>query len=129
MLGGSQGRARVLIVDDDPANLEILAVTLLDSGFNVRTAVSASEALTEARRLPPSLVLADVMMPGMDGYELCAALKQDPQLAAVPVVLISATFGDAGGDRTLGASVGAADYLPKPVDLHGLVDVLRRLSA
>ncbi len=128
MFGGATGQARVLVVDDDPTNLEILAMTLLDSGFSVRTAASASEALDEARRLPPALILADVMMPGMDGYELCAALKQDPQLASVPVVLISAACGNPS-DRALGASVGAADYLPKPVDLLDLVDVLRRLAA
>ena len=119
---------RVLIVDDDPGSLEILAVALLDSGFNVRTAASAFEALEEARRRPPALVLADVMMPDMDGFQLCEALKRDPPLATVPVVLISAAYGDEG-DRARGASVGAADYLSKPVDLLGLVDVLRRLSA
>ncbi len=128
MLDGSAGRPRVLIVDDDPMNLEVLAVALLDSGFAVRTADSGSEALAEARRLLPSLILADVMMPDMDGYQLCAALKQDPELGEVPVVLLSAG-PSSSTDRQRGADVGAADYLSKPVDLSGLVNVLRRLAA
>ena len=128
MADRSAGRPRVLIVDDDPMNLEMLAVALLDNGFAVRTADSGAEALAEARRLPPALVLADVMMPDMDGFQLCATLKRDPELGAVPVVLLSAAAGDSA-DRQRGAEVGAADYLAKPVDLSGLVRVLRRLAA
>ncbi len=124
----SAGRPRVLIVDHDPMNLEMLAVALLNSGFTVRTAASATEALAEARRLQPSLILADVMMPEMDGFELCAALKQDHELAAVPVVLLSAVSGNLA-DRKRMVDVGAADYLTKPVDLPGLVGILRRLAA
>lgn len=128
MVGSSEGRTRVLIVDDDPASLEVLAVALLDNGFNVRTAASASEALAEARRLRPTLILSDVAMPDVDGFELCAALKRDPQLSAVPVVLLSAAHGHAR-DRERGARAGAADYLAKPVDLPSLLRVLQRLSA
>jgi CheY-like chemotaxis protein len=124
----SESRTRVLVVDDDPDSLEWLAMALLDSGFAVRTAASGPEALDEARRLPPALVLSDVMMPEMDGFELCAALKQDPRLRAVPVVLLSAGYGDPV-DLERGANVGAADYLTKPVELDGLVDALRRLAA
>jgi CheY-like chemotaxis protein len=67
-------------------------------------------------------------MPDVDGFELCAALKRDPQLSAVPVVLLSAAYGDAR-DRERGARAGAADYLAKPVDLPSLLRVLQRLSA
>ncbi|MBA2450349.1 MAG: response regulator [Chloroflexi bacterium] len=127
-LGPTRNGTRVLVVDDDPMSLEVLAVALLEYGFSVRTAASATEALAEARRLPPALVLVDVLMPGIDGFQLCAALKDDPQLSAVPVVLLSA---DDGGprDRERGASVGAADYLTKPIDLPGLVRVVRQLAA
>jgi CheY-like chemotaxis protein len=128
MAGSSEGRTRVLVVDDDPASLEVLAVALLDNGFNVRTAANASEALAEARRLRPSLILSDVAMPDVDGFELCAALKRDPQLSGVPVVLLSAAYGDAR-DRERGTRAGAADYLAKPVDLPSLLRVLQRLSA
>lgn len=121
-------RARVLVVDHDPLGLEILAEALVESGFNVRTATNGPEALAEARRLPPALVLVDVTMPGIDGFELCAALKRDPDLGEVPVVLLSTDGGDPGGPER-GATVGAADYLSKPVDLAGLVQVLQRLAA
>jgi two-component system cell cycle response regulator len=128
MAASNREATRVLIVDDDPGSLEILAVALLDSGFSVRTAASAFEAIAEARRLRPSLVLADVVMPEMDGFELCATLKQDPNLGDVPVVLLSAAVTDRQ-DRERSASVGADDCLAKPVDLTGLVEILRRLAA
>ena len=119
---------RVLIVDDDRGSLELLAVALLESGFTIRTADSAREALLEARRLPPSLILLDVMMPEIDGFQLCATLKEDPRLSGIPVVLISATGADRHF-RERSSSVGAADYLTKPVDLPSLVHTVRRLAA
>lgn len=124
---GAGGGARVLVVDDDPLNLEVLAEVLFDRGFNVRTAANAAEALAEAHRRRPALVLADVAMPGMDGVELCAAIKRDPRLGNVPVVLLSADGGDPR-ERARGADAGAAEYLSKPVDLEGLLRVVRRLS-
>jgi CheY-like chemotaxis protein len=125
--GGHEG-TRILVVDADPRSLEHMAVALIDSGFSVRTAASAAEALDEARRLPPMLVLTDVEMPGTDGFELCAALRREPLLGRVPVVLL-ANRPTGPRDQERGAIVGIADYLPKPVDLPGLVQVLHRLSA
>lgn len=129
-LGGDAGGngTRVLIVNDDPMTLEILAEALLDNGFDVRTAADAREALAEARRLPPSLVLADVGMPRVDGFQLCAELKQDVRLGRVPVILLSAGNGDSR-ERARGAEVGAAGYLTTPIDLPGLVQLLRELAA
>lgn len=106
----------------------MLAVALLDSGFAVRTAASAAEALAEARQRPPSLVLTDVAMPGMDGFELCAAFRGDPRLGDVPVVLLAGGHTDLRL-RERGATAGAADCLSKPVDLPRLVQVIRGLSA
>jgi CheY-like chemotaxis protein len=119
---------RVLVVDADTRSLEMLAVALLDSGFAVRTAASAAEALAEAQKRPPSLVLTDVAIPGMDGFQLCAAFRGDPSLGNVPVVLLAGTQVDARL-RERGASAGASDYLTKPVDLPRLVQVIRGLSA
>src|SRR3954470_19520775 len=90
---------RVLVVDADVSSLEMLAVALLDSGFAVRTAASAAEALDEARRRPPALVLSDVAIPGMDGFQLCAALRGDPDLGGVPVVLLSGGQPGSQADR------------------------------
>jgi two-component system NtrC family sensor kinase len=131
MVGSGPG-TRVLVVDADARSLEMLAVALLDSGFAVRTAASAAEALDEARRRPPALVLSDVAIPGMDGFQLCAALRGDPELGSVPVVLLSGGQPGSPADRGLrerGATAGASDYLTKPIDLPRLVQVVQRLSA
>ena len=127
MVGSGPG-TRVLVVDADARSLEMLAVALLDSGFTVRTAASAAEALAEARKRPPALILSDVAIPGMDGFQLCAALRGDPELGSVPVVLLSGGQADRGL-RERGATAGASDYLTKPVDLPRLVQMVRRLSA
>ena len=119
---------RVLVVDADARSLELLAVALLDSGFAVRTAASAAEALAEARKRPPSLVLTDVAMPGMDGIQLCAEFRGDPGLGNVPIVLLAGGHADARL-RERGNSAGASDYLTKPIDLPRLVQVIRGLSA
>src|SRR3954470_24803013 len=85
---------RVLVVDADASSLEMLAVALLDSGFAVRTAASGAEALAEARKRPPSLVLTEIAMPGMDGIQLCAAFRGDPGLGNVPIVLLAGGHAD-----------------------------------
>ena len=127
-MGLSGPETRVLVVDADARSLEMLAVALLDSGFTVRTAASAAEALAEARKRPPSLVLTDIAMPGMDGFQLCAAFRGDPGLGDVPVVLLAGSQIDPRL-RERGTTAGAADYLTKPVDLPRLVQVIRVLSA
>jgi CheY-like chemotaxis protein len=106
----------------------MLAVALLDSGFAVRTAASSAEALAEARKRPPSLVLTDIAMPEMDGIQLCAAFRGEPGLGEVPIVLLAGGQIDAR-IRERGATAGASDYLTKPVDLPRLVQVIRGLSA
>jgi CheY-like chemotaxis protein len=119
---------RVLVVDADASALETLAVALLDSGFAVRTAASAAEALAEARKRPPSLVLTEIAMPGMDGIQLCAAFRGEPGLGNVPIVLLTGGQTDARLHERV-ATAGASDYLTKPIDLPRLVQVIRGLSA
>jgi len=119
---------RVLVVDADASSLETLAVALLDSGFAVRTAASGTEALAEARKRPPSLVLTEIAMPGMDGLQLCAAFRGEPGLDDVPIVLLAGGHADSRLRERV-ATVGASDYLTKPIDLPRLVQVIRGLSA
>jgi CheY-like chemotaxis protein len=119
---------RVLVVDADASSLEMLAVALLDSGFAVRTAASGAEALAEARKRPPSLVLTEIAMPGMDGIQLCAAFRGDPGLGDVPIVLLTGGQTDPRLRERV-ATAGASDYLTKPIDLPRLVQVIRGLSA
>lgn len=107
-----QEKPRVLIVDDVPSNLDILAVSLRDD-YQVQAATNGITALTIARRVPhPDLILLDVMMPEMDGFEVCRQLKQDPATRNIPVIFITAKAGEA--DEELGLTLGALDYVTKP---------------
>lgn len=112
----------ILIVDDNPHNLRLLISLLSDKGYEVRPATSGARALATARHEVPELVLLDVMMPDMDGYEVCRRLKADPATAGVPVLFISAN--DEATDKVKGFEAGGVDYLSKPFDaleLHARV--------
>ena len=93
MNGGAEtGRkpASILIVDDTPANLQVLSGMLEDRGYVTRPVTSGKMALQAAQNDPPNLILLDITMPGMDGYEVCARLKADEKLKDIPVIFISA---------------------------------------
>lgn len=111
----------VLVVDDDAAGSELMGRVLARQGLRVESAASGEDGLRRARELRPSLILLDVRMPGTDGWNVLAQLKADPQLAPIPVVMISVT-----GQQTLGFALGAADYLVKPVRNDSLVQTVRR---
>lgn len=117
--------ARVLVVDDIAANLRLLEVKLLNEYYQVAVAASGPEALSIAARWMPDVVLLDVMMPGMDGYEVCRRLKAQPLTAHVPVVMVTALTEQAERVRALDA--GADDFLSKPVDDGMLFARLRAL--
>jgi len=104
--------ANILIVDDTPANLQVLSGMLEDRGYVTRPVTSGKMALQAAQNDPPDLVLLDIIMPGMDGYEVCARLKADAKLKDVPVIFISALNETL--DKIKGFGVGAADYVTKP---------------
>ncbi|MEO1330163.1 MAG: PleD family two-component system response regulator [Pseudomonadota bacterium] len=104
--------AKVLVVDDVAANVKILEAKLTASYFNVLTAYSGAEALEVAERELPDLILLDVMMPGMNGFECCRRLKANPELSHIPVVMVTAL--DQPDDRVRGLEAGADDFLTKP---------------
>ena len=106
----------LLIVDDLPDNLELLACMLEDRGFRVRPVASGERALQSAQSEPPDLVLLDINMPDMDGYEVCRRLKADATLKEVPVIFISAMDGVI--DKVKAFSVGGVDYITKPFHLE-----------
>ena len=106
--------ARILIVDDERQNRQLLEVMLAPEGFDLRTAGNGEEALAMVARQPPDLILLDVMMPGMDGYEVTARIKADPATSNIPVVIVTAL--DDRNARMLGLTAGAEDFLTKPVD-------------
>ena len=102
----------LLIVDDSPANLQLLVTMLKQHGFQVRPVPSGELALQAARHAPPDLILLDINMPGMDGYEVCRRLKADPTLKPIPVIFISAL--DDVIDKVKAFNVGGVDYVTKP---------------
>jgi PAS domain S-box-containing protein len=114
--GGSlaEGSARILIVDDERHNRQLLEVMLATEGFSVLMATSGEEALAVVAKQAPDLVLLDVMMPGMNGYEVASRIKGDPATNHIPVVMVTAL--DDRKARMLGLSAGAEDFLTKPVD-------------
>ncbi|WP_221796283.1 response regulator [Oceanobacter mangrovi] len=102
----------VLVIDDNPVNLDVVIEHLGQEAIDVRAATSGEEGLELARFLEPDLILLDVLMPGMNGYEVCRRLKRDPQLSKIPVIFLSALGEPVRRDH--GLRVGAADYLQKP---------------
>src|SRR5438270_9832739 len=106
--------ARVLVVDDMPVNVRLLEAKLSSEYFHVLSATSGAEALDKVRQELPDIVLLDVMMPGMDGFEVCRRMKRDPACAHIPVVMVTAL--DQPADRLAGLHAGADDFLTKPVD-------------
>jgi two-component system, sensor histidine kinase and response regulator len=105
-------KASVLVVDDKPDNLRLLSAILTDRGYEVRQALSGQMALTAARTRPPDLVLLDIKMPDLNGYEVCKQLKTDERTRHIPVIFLSAL--DRSPDKVKGFSAGGADYITKP---------------
>ncbi len=117
--------ARVLVVDDVPPNVKLLEAKLTSEYFDVLTAFSGPEALEVIAREHPDIVLLDVMMPGMDGFEVCRRIKADPVTAHIPVVMVTAL--DQPSDRVTGLEAGADDFLTKPVQDLALFARVRSL--
>ena len=118
--------ARILVVDDIPPNVKLLEVRLSAEYFDVLTASNGAEALKICGEGACDIVLLDVMMPGMDGFEVCRRLKSDPATAHLPVVMVTAL--DQPGDRVRGLEAGADDFLTKPIDEIALVARVRSLA-
>jgi CheY-like chemotaxis protein len=111
----------VLVIDDDATVQDLLRRSLSRDGFRVETANNGASGLIRARELQPAIITLDVMMPGMDGWEVLGALKADPMTANIPVIVMSIV-----DEKGLGFSLGAADYLTKPLDYSRLSSVVNR---
>ncbi len=117
--------AKILVADDEPDALELVGFNLKQAGFEVVTADDGAEALKKARETRPDLVLLDLMLPEIDGLEVCKALRRDPATAAIPVIMLTAKAAEI--DRVLGLELGADDYVTKPFSPRELVLRVRNL--
>ncbi len=109
-----QASYEILVVDDTSANLKLLCALLADHGYRVRAASSGAMALRSAMASPPDLILLDVCMPEMDGFEVCRQLKRDQRLRPIPVIFVSAL--SEASDKVEGFAVGAVDFVTKPIE-------------
>lgn len=112
----------ILIVDDNPANLKLARVLLAGEGYEVRTAADAEEALAVLQSLKPRLILMDLQMPGMDGFELTRRLKADPAMRGT--VILALTAYAMKGDEEKALAAGCDGYVAKPIDTRALPGVV-----
>ncbi|MBC7224743.1 MAG: response regulator [Anaerolineae bacterium] len=117
--------AKILVVDDDPAALKLISYTLRREGYEVSTAADGMEALTLARHERFDLIILDIMMPGMDGYEVCRRLRANPQTAGIPIIMLTAR--SQVRDKVSGFRSGTDEYITKPLLPHELVSRVKAL--
>ena len=119
--------ALVLIVDDSPTEQHVLARMLEKQGFETIAAADGEEAIARARTDHPDVILMDVVMPGMNGYQATRSLAKDPDTSAIPVIMISTKVDKV--DQVWGLRQGAVRYLPKPVSDSEVLDAVREALA
>ena len=112
-------KTRILVVDDEPDVLDLVTYNLGQAGFQTDTAADGAEALRKARSTAPDLILLDLMLPEMDGLEVCKLLRRDAKTSAIPIIMLTARASEI--DRIVGLELGAADYVPKPFSPRELV--------
>lgn len=119
---------KILVVDDEPDAVDLVDFNLKNAGFEVMSAVDGAEALKHARAFSPDLILLDVMLPEIDGLEVCKLLRRDPATSGIPIIMLTAKAAEI--DRILGLELGADDYVTKPFSPRELVlrvrSILRR---
>ncbi len=120
-------KLRILVVDDEPEAVELVEFNLKQAGYAVITAADGAEALKKARAQRPDLIVLDVMLPEMDGFEICKSLRLDPATAKVPIIMLTAKAAEI--DRVLGLELGADDYLTKPFSPRELLLRVKKILA
>lgn len=112
-------KQKILVVDDEPDVVDLVAFNLKEAGFEVITATDGTEALRKARASLPQLIVLDLMLPGVDGLEVCKILRRDATTAGIPIIMLTAKAAEI--DRIIGLELGADDYLTKPFSPRELV--------
>ena len=120
-------KPRILVVDDEPDALEILGFKLKEAGFIPLFAKDGAKAVAAAREERPALIVLDLMLPEVDGLEVCRVLRRDPSTAAIPIIMLTARAAEM--DRVIGLELGADDYVTKPFSPRELVLRIRKLLA
>ena len=110
---------KILVIDDNPGSLRLMRYTLEKKGYQVITASDGLEGLRKARDEHPDLVILDIMLPGLDGYEVCHRLRQKPETVTLPILMISVKARQ--DDKDIGLRMGADDYLTKPASPSTIV--------
>jgi two-component system phosphate regulon response regulator PhoB len=118
-------RPKILVVDDEPEAVELVEFNLKQGGFDVAVAADGAEALKKARGLMPSLIVLDLMLPEVDGLEVCKMLRRDSATSKVPIIMLTAKAAEI--DRILGLELGADDYITKPFSPRELVLRVKRI--
>jgi DNA-binding response OmpR family regulator len=116
---------KILLIEDDPQILNLIGQTLQRAGYEVETAMDGSEGLSKVKEVSPQLVVLDISLPGIDGYQVCRYLRQDPETVHLPIIMVTAMGRPA--DQRRGFEMGADDYLPKPFVLSELVNRIQSL--
>ncbi len=119
------GNKTILVVDDEPDIRLVLQARLEAAGYNVETAATGLEALNRIRTQPPDLVILDLMLPGMDGFAVCALLKRDQRFSRIPIIILTARSQTQ--DRKTGTDLGADAYLTKPFQSKDLLEKISQL--
>jgi len=118
---------RILVIEDDPDALRLLEYTLKQEGYQTLSAIDGIEGIRLALSESPDLIILDVMLPGLDGYDVCNELRRKPETYIVPILMISAKARPE--DRNIGLKLGADDYVSKPADPMVIMDKVRTLLA
>jgi DNA-binding response OmpR family regulator len=120
-------KPKILVVDDEPEAVELLEFNLKQAGYAVTTAGDGAEALKRARTQTPDMIVLDVMLPEMDGFEICKSLRLDSTTAKIPIIMLTAKAAEI--DRVLGLELGADDYLTKPFSPRELLLRIKKILA
>jgi DNA-binding response OmpR family regulator len=118
---------KILIIEDDPSVLKATSYILEKEGYQVLTAQDGLDGLKKAKQDNPDLLILDVMLPGIDGFEICHSLRNEPQTAELPIIMFSAKGQES--DKATGLKVGANEYLVKPVDREVLINTVAKWTS
>ena len=118
-------RRKILVVEDNPDQLDLIRLVLEKAGFAIGTAANGSDALVKTRSISPDLIILDLMLPGLNGFDICETLRKNPATASVPIIMLTGLCSQFG--RLAGLESGASDFLTKPFKVEELVSKVDKL--